>query len=96
MNNNNGPKGFEKVVSFFKDHWGKLLIVAIIAGIIAGIVGGTVKVKVRVKNCAGGTPGIGKGKEEGCLCNKSDECASGHCNLGVLTMASGASQGKCT
>jgi hypothetical protein len=92
MNANNGST--KPILSFFKNNWGKLLIVAIIIGIIVGIVMGAVKVKV--KNCAGGTPGIGKGKEQGCLCNKSDECASGYCNPGVLTVASGASQGKCT
>jgi hypothetical protein len=96
MNNVNGPKGFQRVVSFFQEHWGKLLIVAIIAGITAGIIAGSVKVKVRVKNCAGGTPGFGKGKEEGCLCNKSEECASGYCDTSVVAIASGASQGKCT
>jgi hypothetical protein len=82
-------------VSFFKNHWGKLLIVAIIGGIIAGIVAGSVKVKVHVKNCAGGTPGVGSGKEAGCLCNTDKECASGSCPAGALAIASGAATGKC-
>lgn len=89
------PSVLQKFVLFFKEHWGKLLIVAIIGGIIAGIVSGTVKVKVRVKNCAGGVAGAGTGKEKGCLCNTEKECASGSCPADAVAIASGAAAGRC-
>jgi hypothetical protein len=92
----NVPQKKFSIVDFFERHWGKLLIVAIVAGIIVGIVTGSVKVKAHIRKCAGGTPGIGTGKEKECLCNSSTECASGDCHPGVVAMASGAAAGKCS
>lgn len=79
--------------SFLSRHWGKIAIVVVIIAIVLGVVFGVVK--VGVKTCAGGTAGVGKNKEKGCLCNTGAECGSGMCSTSATTLVAGASQGKC-
>jgi hypothetical protein len=79
--------------SFLSRNWGKIAIAVVILSVVLGIVFGVVK--VGVKTCAGGTPGVGKDKEKGCLCNSGSECTSGMCSTSATTIVSGTSQGKC-